>query len=304
VALRTNLIAENITVADKNTGASNCSIGGSGNLVKPASFTNVAQTTTNLLLAFNNCISPPGNTTNANFTVSANQTTISKVQSTNIPWSQYMDNTYQNSPTGCNDWTSGGFPRNIPSTGNIKKTHYPDNGSFVSVSCGASGDLSLATGQYNIKDNAHIRANLCAASGCDPTFYNPDSGAAGIKFVFIEGSVNFNTLQTAAGSGPIVFVVYGADPASKTSLCPLGGSVYLGNGGTSTAPAIYFLATNGICLDKTKFGANTALGGFSGKNLYIATNPGSPFDLGLDTSFPVSSVPIDLSWRAIRYRRP
>jgi hypothetical protein len=35
----TNIVAENITVGGKNTGASNCSIGGSGNLVKPSSFT-------------------------------------------------------------------------------------------------------------------------------------------------------------------------------------------------------------------------------------------------------------------------
>jgi hypothetical protein len=35
----TNIIAENITVAGKNTGASNCSLGGPGNLLKPAAFT-------------------------------------------------------------------------------------------------------------------------------------------------------------------------------------------------------------------------------------------------------------------------
>lgn len=299
----TNLIAENITVADRNTGASNCSIGGTGNLVKPSSFINAGQTKTNLILAYNNCINPPSNTTNANFTVAANQTNIAKIQSTNIPWSQYMDNTYQSSPSGCTDWTTGASPRNIPSTGNTKKTHYPDSASNISLSCGTSGDLSLGSNQYNIKDHVHIRANLCAATACSPIFYNPDSGAAGIKFVFIEGTVNFNSLTTASGSGPIVFVVYGADPASKVSVCPLGGSIYLGNSGDTIAPAIYLLSTNGVCLDKTRFGAAPALGGLSGKNIYIATNPGTPFDLGMDTSFPVSSIPIDLSWRAIRYRR-
>lgn len=299
----TDLIAENIVVADKNTGATNCSIGGTGNLVKPTVFTTAGQTKTNLTLAYNNCISPPGNSGNANFSVLANQTTISKIQSTNVPFTQYMDGTYQSSPSGCTDWTSGSFPRNIPSTGNTKKTHYPDNGSNVSTTCGTSGDLSLATGQYNIKDHVHIRANLCAASACTPTFYNPDSGAAGIKFVFIEGTVNFNTLQTATGSGPIVFVVYGTDPAALVAACPIGGSVYIGNSGNTSAPAIYFLATNGICLDKTKFGSDPALGGISGKNLYIATNSGTPFDLGLDSTFPVSAIPVDLSWRAVRYRR-
>ncbi len=299
----TNLIAENITVADKNTGATNCSIGGTGNLIKPATFTNPAQTKTSLTLAYNNCISPPGNTTNADFTVLANQTNISKVQSTNIPFSQYMDNTYQDSPGGCTDWTTGSSPRDIPKTGNPKKTHYPDSSSNVSTTCGTSGDLALGSARYNILSHTHIRANLCAASACSPTFYNPDTGAAGIKFVFIEGSVNFDSVQTVAGSGPIVLVIYGVDPASKTSLCALGGSFYLGNGGNSTAPALYILTTNGICLDKTKFGADPALGGLSGKNVYISTNPGSPFDLSLDKTFPVSSIPIDLAWRAVRYRR-
>lgn len=296
----TNLIAENITVADKNTGASNCSIGGSGNLIKPASFTTPGQTKTNLTLAYNNCISPPGNSSNSDFNVQANQTNISKIQSTYIPWSQYMDSSYQNSVQGCNDWTTGTFPRSIPSTGNTKKTHYPDSGSNVSSACGNSGDLSLATGQYNIKDNVHIRANLCAAAACTPTFYNPDSTP---KYIFVEGSVNFNSLQTAAGSGPIILISYGADPASKTSVCPLGGAIYLGNSSNSSAPAMYLLANNGVCLDNTKWSTNPALGGLSGKNVYISTNPGTPFDLQLNTSFDSSFVPVNLSWHASKYRR-
>ncbi len=300
----TNLVAENIVVADKNTGASNCSIGGTGNLVKPTTFTHVGQTKTNITTAFNNCVSPPGNTTNSSFDVLANQANISKIQSILIPVSQYMDASYQNSPGGCNDWTTGSFPRDIPGTGNTKKTHYPDSASGISASCGTSGNIQLATGQYNIKNHAHIRANLCATTACTPTFYNPDSGAAGIKFVFVEGTINFSSVQSAAGSGPIVFVTYGGDPASLAATCPLGGSIYLGSSGNSTAPAIFFLSLNGICLDKTKFGASPALGGVGGKNISISTNPGSPWDLKLDPSFPVSSIPIDLAWRAVRYRRP
>jgi hypothetical protein len=301
--LPTELIAENITIAGKNTGAANCSIDGTGQLKKPTSFSDPAQTKTNLRLAFNNCITPPGNATNTDFNVQANIGNISKIQSTLIPVNQFMDNTYQAAPGGCNDWTTGTFPRSIPSTGNTKKTHYPDNGSNINTTCGTSGDLFLASGQYNIKDHVHIRANLCAATACTPTFYNPDNGAAGIKFVFIEGSLNLDGLQTAAGSGPIVFVVYGPDPPSKASVCPLGGSIYLGNNATTSAPAIYLLAQNGLCMDKTRFGAVPALGGLSGKNIYFSTNSGTPFDLSLDTQFPVGSIPVDLAWRAASYRR-
>jgi hypothetical protein len=162
------------------------------------------------------------------------------------------------------------------------------------------GDLNLIAGQYNIKDHVHVRANLCGSIGCAPTFNNPD---ATLKFVFIEGTINFLSLQTAAGSGAIAFVSYGTDPGSLASVCPYGGSIYLTNATETNAPKAYFIATNGICLDRTKFGSNPALGGLSGKNIYIATNPGSPFDLALDPTFPVSEIPVDLSWKAVRYRR-
>jgi len=299
----TSLIAENITVADKYTDASNCSIFGSGNLVKPPAFTTAGQTKTNVVTRYNNCISPPGNSSNTNFNVSANNSNISKVGSTYIPVSQYMDSSYQNSPGACTDWTTGSFPRNIPSVGNTKKTHYPDSGSNISSSCGSSGDLTLQSGQYNIKDNVHLRASLCATSGCSPTFYNPDQGPTGVKYIFVEGSINFDSVQTATGSGPIVIVNYGADPASKTGSCPLGGSFYVGSSGNTSAPNLYLFSINGVCLDKTKFGSDPALGGIAGKNLYVATNPGTPFDLELDNSFPTEQIPIDLSWRAIRYQR-
>jgi hypothetical protein len=124
-----------------------------------------------------------------------------------------------------------------------------------------------------------------------------------VKYIFVEGTVNFNTINTASGSGPLVLIAYGADPASKVSVCPLGGAVYLGNSGNTSAPAMYFLANNGICLDKTKFSTTPALAGLSGKNIYIATNPGTPFDLKLDNTFDSSVVPINLSWHASRYRR-
>lgn len=305
----TNLIAENITVADKNTGASNCSIGGSGNLVKPSSFSDAAQTKTNISVAYNNCISPPGNVSNADFNVAANQSSISKVSSTYIPWSQYIDGTYANSPTGCSDWTSGTFPRNIPSVSGSKQTHYPNSSSGVDTSgtCGAGGNLNLDSGQYNINDHAHIRANLCGSTGCTPTFYNPDNGQGGapliLKFVFIEGTVRFNSLNTAANSGPIAFINYGPDPGGMATSCPYGGSFYLGNSGTTNAPSAYLLATNGLCLSRTRFGSTYGLGGVSGKNIYIDTNPGTPFDLAMAPDFPTEQIPVDLSWKSVRYRR-
>lgn len=296
----TEFIAENLTVGDRNTGAGNCSIGGSGKLIKPSTFYNAGQNKTRIVTAFNNCISPPGNNNNIDFDVTDNEPNIPKIQSTYIPWSQYMDNTYQNSPGGCSDWTSGASPRTIPSTGNTKKTHYPDSGTNIATTCGTSGNINLGSARYNINDHVHIRADFCSAAACQPTFYNPDPE---MKFIFVEGTINFASLQTVAGSGPLVFVVYGSDPSSKASICPLGGAVYLGNSGSTISPAVYFLANNGICLDKTRFGASPSLGGISGKNVYIATNPGSPFDLGLDPLFPVDQIPVDLSWKAVRFRR-
>jgi hypothetical protein len=86
----------------------------------------------------------------------------------------------------------------------------------------------------------------------------------------------------------------------------LGDSVYLGKATGSlsvNAPAAYFIASNGICMDQTKFAANNAMGGISGKNIFIATNSGTPFDLAMDPAFPTNQIPVDLSWRASRYRR-
>lgn len=298
----TNLVAENITVAGKNTGTGNCSIGGSGNLVKPTSFSTAGQTKTNITLAYNNCINPPGNASNTDFNVSVNNTNVTPIQSIYIPWSQYMDATYQNAPGGCADWTSGTSPRSIPSTGNTKKTHYPDSGSNVATTCGTNGDLNLGSVTYTINDNVHIRANLCASSGCTPTFNNP---TATVKYIFVEGTINFTSVTSSTGSGPIVFIAYGADPASKSSVCPYGGSIYIGQSGSSNvaAPSIFFLANNGLCIDGTKFDTSPALGGIGGKNIYVASNPSTPRDLALDPNFPVSQIPVDLSWRETGYER-
>jgi hypothetical protein len=213
-----------------------------------------------------------------------------------------MDNSYQNSPTGCADWTTGGTTRTIPSTGNTKKTHYPDSSSNVATSCGTNGDLSLGSNTYVLNNNVHVRASFCASSGCTPTFNNP---SASVVYVFVEGAINFTSVATTSGSGPIVFITYGADPSSKTSVCPYGGSIYIGQQGSSSvsAPAAYFLALNGLCIDGTKFSSSPALGGIGGKNIYVASNPGTPRDLSLDPSFPVNAIPIDLSWRESGYER-
>jgi hypothetical protein len=219
-----------------------------------------------------------------------------------------MDNTYQNSPSGCNDWASGTNPRTIPSTGNTKKTHYPNSSSGVSSSCGTNGDLNLGNNTFNITDTVHLRANLCAASACTPTFNNPDSTT---KYIFVEGTVNFSSVKTTAGSGPIVIITYGTDPASKAGVCPYGGSLYLGQSGINftRAPALYLLAMNGLCIDGTKFGDNSEpanapmLGGISGKNLYISSSPSTPRPLLLDPTFPVDQIPVDLAWRAVYYKR-
>lgn len=296
-----NLIGENITVGGRYDDVNSCSIGGSGKLVKPTTFYTPGQTKTNIITAYNNCLSPPGNTTNSNFTVQANQTNISPLSSTYIPWSQYMDS---GSPTAqsrsCTDFTSGSFPRSIPTSGSLP-THYPDTGSGVNITCGLVGDVHLNTGQYNITQNVHIRASLCLVIACTPTFYNPDSST--VRWVFVEGQINFASVNTASGSGPIIFVAYGSDPLTHLLDCPYGGSVFIGNTGTTAAPATYFIAQNGLCVSKTKFSASPALGGVSGKNIYIDSNPGTPFDLSLDPLFPVNQIPINLAWRAMYYER-
>lgn len=300
------LHAETVTIAGRKTGAGNCSITGPGDLVKPTSFSTPGQTKTQIRTAYNNCVSPPGNTSNSDFDVAANQNDIAKVQSTYIPWNYVMDETYTAAPGGCSEWTSGS-PRNLPSATNAKKTHYPDTGSGIGVldlTCGLVGSLNLGSATYNINDHVHVRANLCdSLMSCKPTFNNTTGS---LKYVFVEGSINFKSIDTAPGSAPIVFVAYGGDPLLLVLNCPLGGAIYLGQQGSDTvdAPAAYFIAVNGgVCLDGTKFGTAKSLGGVSGKNIYIATNSGTPFDLSFDLNFPVDQIPVDLSWKAAQYQR-
>ncbi len=303
----TDIIADKITVAGSNPSSSNCSLGpdtsSPGQLVAPDPFTDPSQTQVIINLAARNCL-PVDDP--SKFSISENQTNISTIKSTFIPWSQYMDSTYQNSPGGCNDWTGSGTI-DIPSTGNTKKTHYPNSSSGVTSSCGSSGNLALGSNTYVLHDSAHIRANFCASSACNPTFNNPDSTT---KYLFVEGTVNFNSVKTASGSGPIVLISYGADPSSNSSDCPLGGAVYLGQHGSgyTKAPALYLLAMNGLCIDGTKFGSSPSdtggmLGGVGGKNIFINSSPSTPRPLSLDPDFPVEEIPIDLSWRAVYYER-
>ena len=289
-----NLSFSSLTVAGKDTGVKNCSIEGSGTLSN-----NPSTSKATIDVAYNNCITPPANTSNTNFNVTANDSSISPVQSLYIPPSAYMDSTYSNSPGGCSDWTASGTTLSIPSTGNTKKTHYPDSGSGVTSSCGTSGNINLGSKTVNISDNAHLRANLCSTSACTPTFNNT-SGT--LKYLFVEGTVNFNSLNIVSGSSPLVIFAYGADPATHNG-CPYGDSVYLGNSGYTSASSIYLLALNGVCLDSTKFSTTPALAGVGGKNIYIATNSGTPFDLSLNSSFPLSQIPVNLTWKATGYER-
>ncbi len=303
----TNLIGENITVVGKNTGSGNCSIGGTGNLVKPSSFSTSGQTKTNITIGYNNCISPPGNISNTDFNVTPNDPNLTPIQSTYIPWSQYMDSTYT-AAGSCTDWTTGGSTREIPVTLGSKKTHYPDSGSNVSSSCGNSGNIDLGDYQYDITDNVHIRANFCANSTCDPVFNNP---TATVKYIFIEGSVNFDSIKTASGSGPIVMIVYGTDPSSLTSVCPYGGAAYIGQSGSgyTDAPSLYLMAMNGLCINGTKFDSTSAsstapvFGGISGKNIFVSSSPSTPRPLLLDPNFPIDQIPVDLAWREAYYTR-
>lgn len=298
----TNINFTKMTVAGKDSasGSSNCSIGGSGTLINYPSSSKAT-----IDMAYSNCITPPGNTSNSNFNVTANDNNISKIQSLYIPWSQYMDNSYSSSPSGCNDWT-GASPITIPSTGNAKKTHYPDSGSGIASTCGTSGVLALGSKQYNFNDNLHIRADLCSySSPCHPIFNNTSSS---LRYIFVEGDAFFSGIDTASGSGPIVIETYGADSSAiPNNHCNgLGASIYLGNDGSNAtnAPSVYLLSKNNICMDQSKFGSAQALGGAGGHNMYIATNSGTPFDLNLySVTFPYSSIPINLAWRATGYER-
>jgi hypothetical protein len=219
----------------------------------------------------------------------------------------------------CTEWGAGASPRTIPSGSSTSSPpadkansyhtiHYPDSGVGVNTACttvATKGSLDLGNDiQYNLNQNIHIRASLCSNVPCRPIFNNPSTTT---RYVFVEGTINFEQIRNTAGSGPIAFISYGADPANLTLVCPEGGAVRIGQQGNNNtnAPQIFLLAANGgMCLDGTKFsGTTSSLGGVSGKNLYIATNSGTPFDLTINPSFPISDIPINLTFKATQYRR-
>lgn len=299
-----NFIADSITIADRNPSAENCSISG-GKLSKPASTGRTV-----LRLAYNNCSTLSGGA--GNFDIQENQNDIEKVQSTFIPWQFGMHPTTV-TPGLCSHWTSGGSLRDIPygsdpftpaqdAEKNNNTVHYPDSDTGTIDSC-EGGSIDLGNATININQSVHVRADLCSNSPCKPTFNNPTQET---RYVFVEGTINFEQLLNVDGSGPIVFISYGTDPSELSSICPDGGAVRLGQQGNSNtdAPRVFLLAINGgMCLDGTKFASDRALGGVSGKNLYIATNSGTPFNLAFDPDFPVEDVPVNLTFKATQYRR-
>jgi hypothetical protein len=321
------LAISDLTIGGKYPDAANCSLAGAGSLLRNSNLP--AGTKAKLRMAYNNCMDiPPGNTSDADFDIIANDPTIQKIASLYIPWSFVMNNDdgggdYTNG--NCSDW-SATSPVSIPSTGNARKTHYPDSGSgtIASSSCNGSGtnpaDLNLGSKTYIIKDNVHIRANLCKASACSPTFVNPDPGTT--KYIFVEGVINFENVYISNGvgypnggtvpqvsQGNIAFISYSTSqilPGSKQ--CPSNAAaIRLGKAGSDSlfAPNGYFIATNGmLCVDQTKFADGvSSVGGVSGKDIYISSNSGSSFSLTFNPSFPLSSIPLDLSWRASNVKR-
>jgi hypothetical protein len=310
----TDVQIDDLTIAGRYPDGGNCSLSGSGNLVKRADMP-VGQKAL-LRMAHSNCMdNPPGNTSNADFDITANDTTLEKIASIYIPWSYKMNNNdslgeYMNG--ACSDWAA--TTPTIPSSGNDRETHYPDSGSGLAAAsaCGGSGsapaDLNLGTKTYTINDHVHIRAHLCKATSCTPTFINPD--AANPKFIFVEGVINFERATVSSSSpGDIIFISYSTSQnISASKQCPSNSAaIRLGKDGSNSmvAPNAYFIATNGmLCVDQTKFDSGTeSLGGVSGKDIYISSNSGATFELSFNPEFPLSSIPLDLSWRAANVKR-
>lgn len=322
----TDLQVDDLTVAGKYPDANNCSLAGAGNLVRNPHLP--SGTKSILHLAHNNCMdSTPGNTSDANFDVTANDTTLKKVASIYIPWSYKMnnaDNGGEYASGNCSDWTTAApF---IPSNGNNRKTHYPDDGTGTALAsaCGGSGaaqaDISLGNKTITLKDHAHIRANLCKATACKPTFVNPDAGTT--KFLFVEGVINFENVYVSNGvsypnggtaptvsPGNIVFISYSTSQTlSGSKQCPSNAAaIRFGQAGADSifAPNGYFISTNGMmCIDQTKYATDIrSLGGISGKDIYISSNSGGVFELTFNPQFPLTNVPLDLSWRAAGVKR-
>lgn len=315
-----------LTIAGKYPDGNNCSLSGTGNLLRSPDLP--AGTKAKLRMAHHNCMdTPPGDTSNADFDIIANDSTIQKIASIYIPWGYKMNNSggggnYTNG--SCTDWSAAA--PTIPSSGNARKTHYPDSGAGTvpASQCGGAGtapaDLNLGTKTYTIKDHVHIRANLCKATACKPTFVNPDAGTT--KFIFVEGVINFENVYVSNGvsypntgtaptvsPGNIVFISYSTSQNLQDSKqCPSNSAaIRIGKDGSNSifAPNAYFIATNGmLCIDQTKFTTGVrSLGGISGKDIYISSNSGASFELTFNPEFPLDSVPLDLSWRASNVKR-
>jgi hypothetical protein len=310
----TDLQVDDLTIAGRYPDGGNCSLSGSGNLVKRADLP-VGQKAL-LRMAHSNCMDiPPGDTSNADFDITANDSTLQKIASIYIPWSYKMnnnDNLGEYTNGSCSDWAAASPV--IPSSGNNRETHYPDSGAGTAAAsaCGGSGsapaDLNLGTKTYTINDHVHIRANLCKATSCKPTFINPDASKP--KFIFVEGVINFERATVDSSSpGDIIFISYSTSQTiSASKQCPSNSAaIRLGKDGSNSmvAPNAYFIATNGmLCVDQTKFDSGAdALGGVSGKDIYLSSNSGATFELSFNPEFPLSSIPLDLSWRAANVKR-
>lgn len=310
----TDVTIDDLTIAGKYPDASNCSLAGTGNLVRNSSLP--AGTKAILHMAYNNCMDiPPGNTSNADFDITANDSSLQKIASIYIPWSYKMNNNdgggnYTNG--SCSDWAAA--TPTIPSSGNARKTHYPDSGSGVAQAsaCGGSGsapaDLNLGSKTYTINNHVHLRANLCKSYTCTPKFINPDANDP--KFIFVEGVINFENVTVDSSSpGDIIFISYSTSQnISASKQCPSdSAAIRLGKDGSNSmhAPKAYFIATNGmLCVDQTKFDTGVeSIGGVSGKDIYLSSNSGATFELTFNPEFPLSSVPLDLSWRASNLKR-
>lgn len=305
---------DDLTVAGKYPDGGSCSLSGTGNLVRNSGLP--AGTKAKLRMAHNNCMdSTPGNTSNADFDVTANDPTLQKIASIYIPWSYKMNNADGNGEYtngNCSDWTASS--PTIPSAGNARKTHYPDSGSgTVAASlCAGSGsspaDINLGNKTITLNDHAHIRAHLCKAYTCTPKFINPEASKP--KFVFVEGVINFENITADDTSpGDIVFISYATSQTiSASKQCPSdSAAIRLGKDGSNSliAPKAYFIATNGmLCIDQTKFDTGTkSIGGVSGKDIYLSSVSGTTFELTFNPEFPLSSIPLDLSWGATDVKR-
>lgn len=212
----------------------------------------------------------------------------------------------------CSDWTASS--PTIPSAGNARKTHYPDSGSgTVAASlCAGSGsspaDINLGNKTITLNDHAHIRAHLCKAYTCTPKFINPEASKP--KFVFVEGVINFENITADSTSpGDIIFISYATSQTiSASKQCPSdSAAIRLGKDGSNSliAPKAYFIATNGmLCVDQTKFDTGVkSIGGVSGKDIYLSSVSGTTFELTFNPEFPLSSIPLDLSWGATDVKR-